>query len=199
VDGCAHLLCGVVTCDVPAVRLCAGCAGGGHRGGEGAVDLAGDIALDAAADLAVAFAIGTATGDVGLGGGVGADPRVGDDVDRLVQRPVADPVKSVAGGLLAGGLDRAGPSEFGERGVVAAATGVGERHDGLGGADRADPCRVVSPGVKWLTMAADLGLAYGLLPAGLAGLAAPGQPSQGGVGEAGAGRCSCRLAYHRER
>jgi hypothetical protein len=30
---------------------------------------------------------------------------------------------------------------------------VGERHDGLGGADRADPCRVVSPGVKWLTMA----------------------------------------------
>src|SRR5438270_184300 len=81
-DGCAHLLCGVVTCDVRAVRLCAGCAGGGHRGGEGAVELAGDIALDAAADLVVAFAIGTATGDVGLGGGVGADPRVGDDVDR---------------------------------------------------------------------------------------------------------------------
>jgi hypothetical protein len=45
---------------------------------------------------------------------------------------------------------------------------------------------------------ADLGLAYGLLPAGLAGLAAPGQPSQGGVGEAGVG-CCCRLAYHRER
>jgi hypothetical protein len=112
VDGCAHLLCGVVTCNVRAVRLCAGCAGGGHRGGEGAVELAGDIALDAAADLAVAFAIGTATGDVGLGGGVGADPRVGDDVDRLVQRPVADPVKSVAGGLVAGGLDRAGPASL---------------------------------------------------------------------------------------
>jgi len=72
----------------------------------------------------------------------------GDDLDGLVECPVSASVESVASGLAAGGLDRAGPGEFGEGGIVAVATGVGERDDGLGGADRADSGRVVSPGTS---------------------------------------------------
>jgi hypothetical protein len=56
----------------------------------------------------------------------------------LFSARVPTPIEPVAGSLAAGGLDRAGPGELGEGGVAAAASGVGERDDGLGGADRAD-------------------------------------------------------------
>lgn len=118
--------------------LCVGGGVGVHRGGEGAVELAGDVSLDAAPDLAVGFAFSAAAGQVVLGFGVVAHSGVGDDVDGLVECSVPASVESVAGGLAAGGLERAGSGEFGEGGIVAAAPGVGERDDGLGGADRAD-------------------------------------------------------------
>jgi hypothetical protein len=57
------------------------------------VKLAGDIALDAPADLAVGFALGAAACDVGDGGGIAAHTGAGDDVDGLVQCPVAAPVE----------------------------------------------------------------------------------------------------------
>src|SRR3954469_16693200 len=55
-------------------------------------------------------------------------------------------VEPVAGGAPTAGLERAGPTEGGERGLAAAAPGVGERHDDLGGADRTDPLVVGQPG-----------------------------------------------------
>jgi NAD(P)-dependent dehydrogenase (short-subunit alcohol dehydrogenase family) len=87
---------------------------------------------------------------VNLGSVAGTYPYPGGNVygatKAFVQCPVAASVESVACGLAAGGLDRAGPGELGERGVVATAAGVGERHDGLGGADWADPVLVGQPG-----------------------------------------------------
>jgi hypothetical protein len=59
-------------------------------------------------------------------------------MDRFVQCPVPTTVEAVPLDPAAGGLDWAGAGEFGERGVVATAPGVRERHDRLGGADRAD-------------------------------------------------------------
>jgi hypothetical protein len=59
-------------------------------------------------------------------------------VDGAVQRPVPTAVEPVTDGLAAAGRDGAGAAEGGERGLAAAAAGVGEAHDGLGGADRPD-------------------------------------------------------------
>jgi hypothetical protein len=70
----------------------------------------------------------------------------GDDVGGAVECPVAASVEPVASDLAAGGLDRPGAGEPGEGGVVAAASGVEERHDGLGGADRADAGAAGQPG-----------------------------------------------------
>ena len=102
----------------------------------------------------------------------------------------------MAGGLAAGGLDRAGPGEFGEGGVVAAATRVGERDDGLGGADRTDSGPGGQPRDQVVDDRGQLGavgferagrltqrqseppnlaVAYDLLAAGTCGLAAPGE------------------------
>jgi hypothetical protein len=93
--------------------------------------------------------------------------------------------------------------------TVAAAPPVGEGDDGLGGADRADAGsggqsggQVVDDrgqiGAVGLERAgrlaqrqgepADLGVAYGLLTGGACGGAVPGQPTQDGVAEAGAGQ-----------
>jgi hypothetical protein len=130
-----------------------GCGVGVHGCGEGAVELAGDVSLEAAPDFAVRFSFGTAAGQVGLGARVVVHTAAGDDVDGLVQCPVSAAVQSVAGGLATGGFQGAGPGEFGEGGIVAATPGVGERHDGLSGADRADSGpRVVSPGNSWTIM-----------------------------------------------
>jgi hypothetical protein len=56
---------------------------------------------------------------------------------------VAGAVEAVARGVCAAGWYRAGTGEGGERGIVAAAAGVGERRDGLGGGDGPPhhPCR----------------------------------------------------------
>jgi len=59
----------------------------------------------------------------------------GDGVDGAVEGSVAAAVESVPHGAAAAGLQWAGADEGG---VVAAAPGVGEGHDGVGGADRAD-------------------------------------------------------------
>src|SRR4051812_42773913 len=120
--------------------------GGGHGGSEGAVELAGDVPLEAASDLAGGLALGGAPGDVGLGGGAAAHPDHGDGVDGAVERAVAAAVEPVAHGAAAAGLQRAGAGQRGERGVVAASTGVGEADDGLGGGDRADAAALGEPG-----------------------------------------------------
>src|SRR3954449_6680661 len=93
-------------------------------------------------------------------------------------------------GPAAAGRQRAGAAQGGERRVVAAAAGVGERRDGLGGADRADAAtldqsggEVVDDGVQLGAVgleraggfaqgegeAADLGVPYGLLAARVTG------------------------------
>src|SRR5207244_8320027 len=54
-------------------------------------------------------------------------------------------------------LDRAGPGQPGEGGLVAAAPGVGERHDGLGGADRADAGTAGQPRGKLVHDGGELG------------------------------------------
>lgn len=101
-----HIQVAAVTCEAGGARRreqgcsCAGHDGGGHRGGEGAIELAGDVALDTSPDLPRALAFGRAPGDVGLDGRVAADPRVGDDVDRLAQRPVAAPGRTGASAAL---------------------------------------------------------------------------------------------------
>src|SRR5436190_16626943 len=112
--------------------------GGCHGGGEGAVELARDVALKAAFDLAHGLAFSGAAGDIGLGGGAVAHSDGGDGVDRAVEGAVAAAVEAVAHGLSAAGRDGAGAGEGGERGVGAAAAGMGERHDGLGGGDGSD-------------------------------------------------------------
>lgn len=100
--------------------------------------------------------------------------------------------------------NRAGAGELGEGGVAAAASGVGKRHDGLGGADRGR-FRVVeqsgnqvaddggelsavggqrSGGVaQGQGQSADLALADGLLSAGVGRQAAASQAGQDGVGQ----------------
>src|SRR5437764_443279 len=98
-------------------------------------------------------------------------------------------------GAPAAGLQWAGTGQGGERCVVAAAAGVGERHDRLGGADRADTAtvgqswsEVVDDGLQLRAVglerlggipqgqreAADLGVSDGLLPGGVAEWAAAG-------------------------
>jgi hypothetical protein len=109
-----------------------------HRPGEVPVEFPGDVALEAAADLACGLSLGGAPGDVGAGAGAAADPGQRDGVDGAVQRAVAAAVEPVPDGLAAAGRDRAGAAEGGERGLVAAAAGVGEADDGLRGADRPD-------------------------------------------------------------
>jgi hypothetical protein len=103
------------------------------------VELACYIALDAPADLVVSFALSAAAGGIGDGAGIAAHAGAGDDVNGPVQCPDAAPVEPVTGDLAAGGLDRTGPGELGEGSFVAAPSGVGGRHDGLGGGDRAYP------------------------------------------------------------
>jgi len=108
--------------------------------------------------------------------------------DGAVECPVASAVEPVPDGLAAAGGDRARAAQGGERGLAAAAARVGEAHDGLGGADRADAvaagetggkvvddglhlCAVVLellPGLAYRECeTADLGLADGLRAAGL--------------------------------
>src|SRR6476661_5325811 len=117
-----------------------------HGGGQGAVELAGDVALEAAADLAGGLALGGAAGDVGPSPGAVGHAGQGDGVQGAVERAVAAAVEPVAYGAPAAGLEGAGPGQGGERGVVAAAAGVGEADNRLGGANRADAMAVGQPG-----------------------------------------------------
>jgi hypothetical protein len=89
-------------------------------------------------------------------------------VEGFVQCPVPTPIEPVAGGLAAGGLDRAGPGELGEGGVAAAASGVGERDDGLGGADGADSGLAEQPGSQVVDNRGQLGAVGGKRAGGLA-------------------------------
>ena len=109
-----------------------------HRLGELPVELAGDVALEAAADFPRGLSLGGAPGDVGAGAGAAADAGQCDGVDGAVQGAVRAAVEPVPGCLAAAGGDGAGAAEGGERGLVAAAAGVGEADDGRGGADRPD-------------------------------------------------------------
>jgi hypothetical protein len=59
-------------------------------------------------------------------------------VDCAVECAVAALVEPVPHGAPAAGRQRAGAGQRGECGLVAAPSGVGEAHDGLGGADRSD-------------------------------------------------------------
>jgi hypothetical protein len=129
-------------------------------------------------------------------------------VDGPVEGAVAAAVEAVAHGVSAAGWYRAGAGEGGERGVVAATAGVGERRDGLGGGDGSDAgalgetgCEVLDNGLQLDAVvfecasgvvddqgeAADLGVADGLFAAGVAGEATAGQAGEGGVGECGTG------------
>ena len=129
-------------------------------------------------------------------------------MQRPVQGAVSAAVESVPHGAAAAGRQRAGAGQGGERGVVAAAAGVGERHDGLGGADRADAAALDQPGNEVVDdglqlgavgleraggfaqgegEAADLGVPDGLLAGGVARWPAPGQAGQAGLGERAAG------------
>jgi hypothetical protein len=78
-------------------------------------------------------------GDVGAGARAAAHPGQCDGVDGAVEGAVAAGVEPVPDGTAAAGREGAGAAQRGERGFAAAAAGVGEAHDGLGGADRADP------------------------------------------------------------
>ena len=105
-------------------------------------------------------------------------------------RAIAAAVEAVAHGASAAGRYRAGAGQGRERGVVAAAAGVGERHDGLGGRDGSDPGasgeagrEVVHDGLQLGSVgfeclvgvvdgqgeAADFGVADGVFAAGVAG------------------------------
>lgn len=110
--------------------------------------------------------------------------------------PVPVSVEPATGGLAAGCFDGAGFGEFGEGGVVAAAPGMGERDDGLGGADRTDSGPAGQPETRSLTMAvSSVWLALSAraasrsarasrrisawrtaCPGGICGLTTPGQP-----------------------
>jgi hypothetical protein len=124
-------------------------------------------------------------------------------VEGVVQGAVTTSVEPGPHGAATAGGQGAGAGEGGERCVVAASTGVGERHDGLGGADRADATTfdqsggdVVDDGLQLGAVglelagcrgqgergAADLGVSYGPLAAGLAWWPAPGQAGQAGLG-----------------
>jgi hypothetical protein len=72
-------------------RGLSGLGGGGHHGGQGAVELAGDVTLEAAPDLACGLALRGASCDVGAGLGAAAHPCEGDGVDRAVQCPGSPP------------------------------------------------------------------------------------------------------------
>ena len=81
-----------------------GWGGGGHRGGEGSVELAGDVALEAASDLAEGLALCGAPREVGTGLWAVAHPAGGDGVDGAVEGSVAAAVEAVADGAAAAGL-----------------------------------------------------------------------------------------------
>lgn len=80
------------------------------------------------------------------GRGAAPHPGHGDGVDRAVQGPVTAAVEPMPHRLAAAGLQWAGPRQRGERGVAAAAPGVGERHDRLGRGDRAETATAGQPG-----------------------------------------------------
>ncbi len=184
-------------------------SGGCHGRGEEAVQLAGDVALEAAPDLLGGLALGGAAGDVGAGIRAAAHAGVGDRMNRLVQGAVTAAVEPMPGGASAAGLLGADAAEGGEGGLVAAPAGVGERHDDLGGADRADAALVGQPGGQVVDdvlqlgpisfefaapvaqrdrQPADLAVAYRLGAGGLPGLAAPGQLVESALGEFAAGQ-----------
>ena len=70
-------------------------------------------------------------------------------------------IEPVAGGLAAGGLDRAGPGELGEGGVTATASGMGKRHYGLSSADGTDPGLVKESGSQVVDDPGQLGTVGG--------------------------------------
>src|SRR5690242_18576074 len=99
-------------------------------------------------------------------------------------------------------------AQRGERGLIAAPAGMGEAHDGLRGADRPDPVAADKAGGDVLDdgqqlgmvvlalvpglaerdrEAADLGMADGVLAAGIGGQLAPGQGGKRPLGEGVAG------------
>jgi hypothetical protein len=179
-----------------------------NGGGEGAVEFAGDVALEAASDLAGGLALGGAASDVGAGPGTATHSDHGDGVDRAVECAIAAAVEPVAYGSAAAGLQRAGAGQGGERGIVSAASGMGETHDRLGGGDRPeapavgqsrgeivhDGLQLCPIGLERSTGVAhgqgettDLSVAHGLLTAGVAGHSASGQAGENGLGECAAG------------
>ena len=179
-----------------------------HRPGELSVELAGDVALEAAADFRWGLSLGGAPGDVGAGAGAAAHPDQRDGVDGAVQRPVAAAVEPVPDGLAAAGRERAGAAQRGEGGFAAAAAGVGEADDGLRGADWADAEAAgqaggdvvddgqqlgpvvleLAPGLAQRErQAADLGLADGLLAAGISGQFGPASAARAVLAQGSAG------------
>src|SRR5882757_2214238 len=188
----------------PLSGLVGAFGGGGHRGGKASVELAGDVALQAAPDLASGLALGSAAGNGGPCGGAAAHAGVGDGVNGAVELAVSASVQPVAHGAPAGGFQRAGAREGRECGVVAAPPDVGERRDGLSGADRANTGAVKQPGSEVVddglhlgsvglegtsgfpqrqSEPADLALAHSLFSAGVTGLTASSKCAQGGVGQ----------------
>lgn len=130
-----------------------------------------------------------------------------DGVEGFVQRSVSAAVEPMSLGVAAGDLQGAGSGEFGKCGIVA----VGKRHDGLGGADRADAGSLGQPGHEVVndcgqlgavglenltgvaychSQAMDLGMADRLLSIGVSGQTACDQLSQGGEGEFAAGQAA---------
>ena len=126
----------------------------------------------------------------------------------------------MAHGPAAAGRQRAGTGQRGEGGLVAAPPGVGEAHDGLGGADRADAGpvgqawgEIVDDGLQLGAVgqqsapgfahgqgdAPDLGLSYGVLAGGVAGAAAAGQAGEDGVGERAAGELAVGVLAGQEQ
>jgi len=103
-----------------------------------AVGRAGDAAFEATSDFVVALAFGDASVPVGFGLVVVAHPAGGDGVQGSVELPIAVSVEAVKGNAAGGRIERGDAAEGGERGFVAAATGVRERDEKLGGAERAD-------------------------------------------------------------
>jgi hypothetical protein len=169
----------------------------------------------------VGLALRGTSGDVGAGGGATAHPDERDGVDRAVECPVSAPVEAMSHGAAAAGGQRRDSAQRGERRVVSTLSGVGEAHDHLGGADRADAGLVGKPGNEIVhdgqqlgavgrevaamitqgeSQSSDLGVAHRLLAGAIMWCPSPGQGRPDGVGKCAAGEVALSvLAAEQQR
>lgn len=124
----------------------------GHDGVQLSEELPSQVAFQAAADLAAALAFRGSSLHVVLCPAVAGKSDPDDGVQRPVQLPIALPVQPVPGGVAAGGLQRGGAGEVGERGFAADPAPVRIGRDELSAGDRADSADALQPGSELLNV-----------------------------------------------